>query len=123
MLVDTSRSRRGAARWWLAALAVTILIACSDGTDPRGVDAASTTTGETDTTTASWPTAGMDLRNSRSATGSPIDADSENDDLAVVWQHDTGGGINGWMAVAGEQLIVPVGAAPPARLVTLELDR
>ena len=34
---------------------------------------------------------------------------------------DAGGGVNGWMAVAGDELFVPVGNAAPPQLLTLRL--
>ena len=39
----------------------------------------------------------------------------------IVWQRDAPGGINGWMSVAGDLLVVPVGNADPPRLVAYRL--
>jgi len=40
---------------------------------------------------------------------------------AIVWQWSAPGGINGWPAVAGDLVVIPVGLASPARLVGLWL--
>ena len=39
-----------------------------------------------------------------------------------MWSYDAPGGINGWPAVAGKQLFVPVGMAEPPVLLAFELD-
>ena len=39
----------------------------------------------------------------------------------VVRTMDLGGGTNGWMAVVDDQLIVPIGTSPPARVLALGL--
>ena len=39
----------------------------------------------------------------------------------IVHTMSLGGGTNGWMAVADDQLLIPVGTSPPARLVALGL--
>jgi glucose dehydrogenase len=40
----------------------------------------------------------------------------------TVWTHKAPGGINGWPAVAGDELIVPVGMADPPVLLAFRLD-
>jgi len=40
----------------------------------------------------------------------------------IVWQATAPGGINGWMSVAGGQIVVPVGVASPPELWTLQLS-
>jgi glucose dehydrogenase len=40
----------------------------------------------------------------------------------VVWKYDAGGGINGWMSVAGDTIILPVGDAKPPAVVALSLS-
>ncbi len=42
---------------------------------------------------------------------------------AIVWRTKAPDGINGWMSVAGDQLIVPVGMATPPKLVSYHLPR
>ena len=37
----------------------------------------------------------------------------------IVHTLDLGGGTNGWMSVADDQLVVPIGSSPPARVVAL----
>ena len=41
----------------------------------------------------------------------------------IVWQRDAPGGINGWMAASGDELVVPVGSANPPRLVAYRVSR
>ena len=40
---------------------------------------------------------------------------------AMVWQTSAPGGINGWMSIADDLLVVPVGNADPPRLVAYRL--
>jgi glucose dehydrogenase/mono/diheme cytochrome c family protein len=42
-------------------------------------------------------------------------------DGAIVWRHKAPGGINGWPAVAGDELVVPVGMADPPQLLAFRL--
>ena len=42
-------------------------------------------------------------------------------DGEIVWTHEAGGGVNGWMAVAGDRLVVPVGMGDPPALLALGL--
>ena len=39
----------------------------------------------------------------------------------IVWQETLPGGVNGWMTVAGDLLVVPVGSAEPAQVVAFRL--
>jgi hypothetical protein len=39
----------------------------------------------------------------------------------VVWTTKLAGGVNGWMAVTGDELIVPLGLASPPRVVAYRL--
>ena len=39
----------------------------------------------------------------------------------VVWRHQADGGINGWPAVAGDLLVIPVGIADPPHLLAFRL--
>ena len=39
----------------------------------------------------------------------------------IVWQETLPGGVNGWMTVAGDMLVVPVGNATPAEVVAFRL--
>ena len=39
----------------------------------------------------------------------------------IVWTTDLGGGTNGWPAVAGDLLLVPVGNGNPPQLVAYKL--
>ncbi len=43
------------------------------------------------------------------------------DDGEIVWTHDAGGGINGWMAATGAELFVPIGNAAPPEVLALHL--
>jgi glucose dehydrogenase len=45
----------------------------------------------------------------------------DRDNGKVVWEHDAGGGVNGWMSVAGDTIVVPVGNANPAAVLALSL--
>jgi hypothetical protein len=47
----------------------------------------------------------------------------DRDTGAIVWRYQAPGGINGWPAVAGDLLVVPVGLAQPPRLLALRLGR
>jgi len=40
---------------------------------------------------------------------------------AEVWRYHAPGGINGWPAVSGDTVLVPVGLANPPQLVALRL--
>ena len=51
--------------------------------------------------------------------GTIIALDRESGD--IVWQETAPGGINGWMSVAGDMLVVPVGSASPAVVVAYRL--
>ncbi len=42
-------------------------------------------------------------------------------DGEMVWTHDAGGGVNGWLSVAGDRLVVPVGMSDPPALLALAL--
>ncbi len=39
----------------------------------------------------------------------------------IVWKHQAAGGINGWPAVAGDTLLIPIGFADPGFLLALRL--
>ena len=41
----------------------------------------------------------------------------------LVWKQTAPGGINSWMAAAGDELVVPVGSANPPRLVAYRVPR
>jgi outer membrane protein assembly factor BamB len=43
------------------------------------------------------------------------------DDGKIVWKQKLAGGINGWLSVAGDTIVVPVGNAEPPQLVALSL--
>jgi hypothetical protein len=40
----------------------------------------------------------------------------------IVHTLELGAGTNGWMAIVGDQLIVPAGTTPPARVIALGLS-
>ncbi len=46
---------------------------------------------------------------------------SAGDDGAIVWSHDTGGGVHGWLSVVDDEVFVPVGNASPPSLPALGL--
>jgi outer membrane protein assembly factor BamB len=39
----------------------------------------------------------------------------------IVWKFDAGGGVNGWMSVAGDTIVLPVGSANPPAMLALSL--
>ena len=41
----------------------------------------------------------------------------------IVWKHQAAGGINGWPAVAGDTIVIPVGFGDPGFLLALRLPR
>jgi hypothetical protein len=42
-------------------------------------------------------------------------------DGQIVWTHDVGGGVNGWLSVSADRLVVPVGMSDPPALLALGL--
>ncbi|MCU1459731.1 MAG: Cytochrome c class, partial [Actinomycetia bacterium] len=42
-------------------------------------------------------------------------------DGKVVWSYDAGGGVNGWMSVAGDTIVIPVGSSSPPAVLALSL--
>ena len=46
----------------------------------------------------------------------------DRDTGSTVWSYDAPGGINGWPAIAGDELYVPVGMADPPALLKFSLD-
>ena len=45
----------------------------------------------------------------------------DRDTGRIVWKYETGSGINGWMSVAGNMIVVPVGNARPPVMLALAL--
>jgi glucose dehydrogenase len=45
----------------------------------------------------------------------------DRDDGRIVWKYEADGGINGWMSVAGDSIVVPVGNARPPAMLALSL--
>lgn len=45
----------------------------------------------------------------------------DRDNGKVVWQYDAGGGVNGWMSVAGDTIVIPVGNGKPPAVLALSL--
>ena len=41
----------------------------------------------------------------------------------IVWRYQAPGGINGWPAVAGDELIVPVGTSNPPQILAFHLGK
>jgi outer membrane protein assembly factor BamB len=60
-----------------------------------------------------------DLVFTATLSGSIVALDRSNG--KIVWRHRAPGGINGWMSVAGNTIVVPVGNARPPRLLALSL--
>jgi outer membrane protein assembly factor BamB len=60
-----------------------------------------------------------DLVFTATLSGSIVALDRSNG--KIVWRHKAPGGINGWMSVAGNTIVVPVGNARPPRLLALSL--
>lgn len=42
-------------------------------------------------------------------------------DGRIAWEYEAGGGINGWLSIAGDTIVVPVGNARPPAMVALSL--
>lgn len=47
----------------------------------------------------------------------------DRDTGKIVWKYDAGSGINGWMSVAGDTIVLPVGNARPPAVLTLSLPK
>ena len=54
-------------------------------------------------------------------TGKILALDRATGEIVIVWEHQAPGGINGWPAVAGDKLIIPVGFGDPPVLLALGL--